>query len=247
MDDGGAGIYRQFAREEARDRGRLAVGWVVAGVVHLLLLLAPLPWGNEAPAVAMPPVRGEAFELTTLAFAPPRPPAPSPLPTEAPEEPAEPEPPARAQAEILVPAGPAAGLVPPRPLHTPTPRSPEAAWRAGLGAEVRLTLVVDIRGEVAEVTVEEVRALAATGRAQGSSRDDGAEPLPHTTGQATPAAPPELSAAQKDLFGRVAAEAAREWRFDPATLAGNPITLGIGVRVVFPAPEPGTEEPGGQV
>lgn len=222
VDDGGAGIYRQFASEEAADRRRLGWGLVVAVLVHVVVLAAPLGWWAEEPVVTMPAAPKEAFLLRSLRFAPPEPPAAVPVPADPATETLRPDPPAPARAEILVPPGPAAGLVPPQPLRTPPPPSPESLWSRGLGAEVRLTVVVDPRGEVAEVTVEEV--LVASGAEPGTEAADEAEPV---------------SPAQRSIYAEVAAEAVRQWRFLPATHHGNPVSLGIGVRVMFPAPEAG--------
>lgn|GEM_PF-4043603 len=233
MDDGGAGIYRQFANEEAADRRRLGWGLVLAVVVHGALLVLPLGWwGGGEEAVTMPPVPGETFLLRALRFAPPEPPAATPVMSETDAANIRPEPPAPARAEILVPPGPAGDLVPPQPLRIPPPRSLAALWERGLGAEVRLTLVVDVRGEVAEATVEEVRLRHADGGEGGVGNEAGEAP--------------ELSAGQRRLLGEVAVEAVEGWRFLPATLQGNPIALGIGVVVIFPAPEavPGGAVPG---
>jgi len=222
VDDGGEDIYRQFAREEAADRRGWWGALAAAAAVHLLLLVTPLPWaGGAAPQVV--PSTPAPFRLRELRFAPPRPPPTPPAAevTAAADEPSDSGPPPAAAVDLLVPSGPAGGLVPPQPLVTPPPPFPEELWRRGLGGEVVLTLVVDTAGEVAEVTVEEV----TVGVGEGGGENVSGEPV-------------ESSAAFRDAVGRAAAEAARHWVFLPGSLAGNPISCAISVRVRYPAPPP---------
>lgn len=253
MNDGDAGIYEEFAREEAADRRRLRAGLGAALVVHVVLILAPLPWDGEKLAVTLPATTREAFVLSSLSFAPPEPPAPVPVPAEAPPEPFDPGPPPAAQAEVLVAPGPATGLVPPQPLLTPPPESPQALWRRGLGAEVLLTVIVDTFGEVAEVEVEAIRALAAplaTGSEDNAAtRDEVPTPDPEVDGppgEGGGSVTVGLDAADRMLYAETAMEVVRRWRFMPATLSGNPLSAGIGVRIVFPpapAPTPAQVDP----